>query len=86
MSAGIAFVTVIAWIPGHAATYLGMRSQIPGVHTIIASLNPLLHALASNKTHLLMQDADTPERVGSGLTLGQHESSSTVREEDVHIS
>ncbi|CAK0784105.1 hypothetical protein CVIRNUC_007308 [Coccomyxa viridis] len=27
---GIAFVTVIAWIPGHAATYLGMRSQIPG--------------------------------------------------------
>lgn len=29
-NAGIAFVTVIAWIPGHAATYLGQRSQIRG--------------------------------------------------------
>ena len=28
--AGIAFVTIIAWIPGHAATYLGQHSQIPG--------------------------------------------------------
>ncbi|KDD74028.1 hypothetical protein H632_c1638p0, partial [Helicosporidium sp. ATCC 50920] len=27
---GIAFVTVISWIPGHAATYLGTSSSIPG--------------------------------------------------------
>lgn len=27
---GIAFVTVIAWIPGHAASYLGKASTIPG--------------------------------------------------------
>ncbi|KAL6779278.1 hypothetical protein ACKKBG_A11660 [Auxenochlorella protothecoides x Auxenochlorella symbiontica] len=27
---GIAFVTVISWIPGHAATYLGSTSAIPG--------------------------------------------------------
>ncbi|BDA45163.1 Adenine/guanine permease AZG1 [Coccomyxa sp. Obi] len=27
---GIAFVTVIAWIPGHAASYLGKASSIPG--------------------------------------------------------
>ena len=30
LHAGIAFVTIIAWIPGHAATYLGQHSQIPG--------------------------------------------------------
>ncbi|KAK9908098.1 hypothetical protein WJX75_002714 [Coccomyxa subellipsoidea] len=27
---GIAFVTVIAWIPGHAASYFGRASSIPG--------------------------------------------------------
>eukprot|EP00887_Chlorella_sp_A99_P001986 scaffold18.g1986.t1 len=27
---GIAFVTIISWIPGHAATYLGASSPIPG--------------------------------------------------------
>jgi adenine/guanine/hypoxanthine permease len=27
---GIIFVTVIAWIPGHAASYLGSASPIPG--------------------------------------------------------
>lgn len=30
--AGIAFVTVIAWIPGHAASYLGAASSVPGEH------------------------------------------------------
>ena len=29
--AGIAFVTVIAWIPGHGASYLGASSAIPGL-------------------------------------------------------
>lgn len=29
---GIAFVTIISWIPGHAATYLGSTSSIPGAH------------------------------------------------------
>lgn len=28
--AGIAFVTVVAWIPGHAASYLGASSTMPG--------------------------------------------------------
>ena len=27
---GIAFITVISWIPGHAASYLGAGSDIPG--------------------------------------------------------
>ena len=27
---GVAFVTIIAWIPGHAASYLGKGSSIPG--------------------------------------------------------
>eukprot|EP00197_Chlamydomonas_leiostraca_P014441 CAMPEP_0202858862 /NCGR_PEP_ID=MMETSP1391-20130828/1213_1 /ASSEMBLY_ACC=CAM_ASM_000867 /TAXON_ID=1034604 /ORGANISM="Chlamydomonas leiostraca, Strain SAG 11-49" /LENGTH=583 /DNA_ID=CAMNT_0049537827 /DNA_START=90 /DNA_END=1841 /DNA_ORIENTATION=+ len=27
---GIVFVTVVSWIPGHEATYLGTTSQIPG--------------------------------------------------------
>ena len=30
---GIIFVTVIAWIPGHAASYLGANSPIPGTDT-----------------------------------------------------
>ena len=28
--AGIAFVTVVAWIPGHAASFLGASSTMPG--------------------------------------------------------
>ena len=28
---GIVLVTVIAWIPGHSASYLGASSSIPGV-------------------------------------------------------
>ena len=27
---GIAFVTIVSWIPGHAASYLGADSAIPG--------------------------------------------------------
>lgn len=27
---GILFVTIIAWIPGHAASYLGKTSDLPG--------------------------------------------------------
>lgn len=27
---GILFVTIIAWIPGHAASYLGKTSNLPG--------------------------------------------------------
>lgn len=27
---GIAFITVVSWIPGHAASYLGAGSDIPG--------------------------------------------------------
>ncbi len=54
-NAGIAFVTIIAWIPGHAATYLGQHSQIPGeTHGCIALFSPQMqvkhHILALQET------------------------------------
>ena len=39
LHAGIAFVTVIAWVPGHAASYLGQSSSIPGAAVTRFSLS-----------------------------------------------
>lgn len=39
---GVLFVTIIAWIPGHSASYLGHTSNLPG-----ALLQPALLSLTA---------------------------------------
>lgn len=35
---GILFVTIISWIPGHAASYLGKTSNLPGAPSLLRLL------------------------------------------------
>jgi xanthine/uracil/vitamin C permease (AzgA family) len=56
---GIVFTTAISWIPGHAASYLGAGSQVPGgrgrpCHHSMVHLSPN-HLLQVQLTLLLLQ-------------------------------
>ena len=68
LHAGIAFVTIIAWIPGHAATYLGQHSQIPG-----QAQDPLarLHLGCPERTWLCMR-IPAPCKVACDLCQRRH--------------
>jgi adenine/guanine/hypoxanthine permease len=49
---GIAFVTVVSWIPGHAASYLGAESSIPGGETRMEVFKQVVAAPSLDQTGL----------------------------------
>ncbi len=51
---GIVFVTVIAWIPGHAASYLGAESSIKGGQQRLDTFKQIVRAPSVGRTGLAL--------------------------------
>lgn len=51
---GIVFVTVIAWIPGHAASYFGEGSSIKGGQTRLETFKQIVRAPSVGRTGLAL--------------------------------
>lgn len=49
---GIAYVTIISWIPGHAASYLGAGSSIPGGEVRLDTFKQVVAAPSLSQTGL----------------------------------
>ena len=51
---GIVFVTVIAWIPGHAASYFGSDAAIAGGEQRLDTFKNIVRAPSVSKTGLVL--------------------------------
>ncbi len=76
-------MTIIAWIPGHAATYLGRHSQIPGQFSIVLT-SYLAELLLRHQHHMHVPDLGFEiqpalRRLARGLAMVVSTSISTYR-------
>ena len=51
---GIVFVTAIAWIPGHGASYFGAGSPYPGGEARLENFKQIVRAPSVSKTGLAL--------------------------------